>query len=245
MKQRILIVTALWQRPEISGVVLAYYAELAKRDNMNLQLLCVGSDESARDLAATHGWNYCHFENKPLTQKMNALYQAAQSFDFDLMVLVGSDDLLGAEILSFYDKNVTRHTPDLVGLSDIYFYSIAEERTLYFPGYGTPSPKTIGAGRCFSRHILERLNFRPWKGERMDRGMDSISSANMKRIGIKEVAYTMKQAGGLCVDIKGDVNLTVFTNLTVRGIYTDDDAVIAAFPDQMRVFKSLRKEATV
>jgi hypothetical protein len=229
INSRILIVTALWGREDLTRVVLKYYQELqdnfapimesdTNQSDIDIQLLCVGSEgQVSRDLAQSYGWSYCEAPNVPLSQKFNALFEASEAFEYDLLVLVGSDDLLSPEIILWYAKNIRADHPEVVGLKDIFFYSIHLDELIHFQGYPLPSPRTIGAGRCFSREIMQRAQFRPWKDEKINRGLDSSCTAQLKKIGISEHAYLMSDLGGICVDVKDQmVSLTPWSRLVIQ-----------------------------
>ena len=222
MRKKILVVTAIYGRHDLARIVLNHYNQL--RSKFDLQLLAIGSEgDKSRQLCEAWGWNYIEFPNNPLSQKFNRLFQEAEQYDFDFMVLVGSDDLISEEIFSYYEKTVTKTTKHLLGLKDLYFYSIQRDEALHFQGYPSPpSPKTIGAGRCFSRYILGAVKFRPWADEKLPRGLDSCCSKYLKQAGISEIAIPMEQTGGIAVDIKHPmVTLTRFEYLHGKHPYID------------------------
>lgn len=202
MRKKILLVTAIYGRHDLTRVVLAYYAELKR--GFKMEMLCVGSEgDKSRQLAEAWGWKYIEAPNKPLSQKFNALFKESQHYDYDFMVLVGSDDLITPEVFQYYEHSVTKDTRHLLGLKDLYFYSIQLNEAVHFQGYPSPpSPRTIGAGRVFSRWVMERMNFMPWNDEKVNRGLDSSSTVQMKKRGIDEIAVPMSQTGGIAVDLK-------------------------------------------
>lgn len=244
MRKHILIVTALWGRPSLTKIVLEYYRSIKDKGTLDIQLLCVGSEgERTKRLANDSGWNYVEAPNTPVSQKFNRLFEHSVVYDFDLLVLVGSDDLLSESILACYAQQIPADYPNLVGLKDLYFYNVQYERTIHFPGYPLPSPKTIGAGRCFSRRILEIMNFRPWQNEILPRGLDSASSAQMRKRGIGEEAHTMEYLGGVLVDIKDPmVNLTSWELIANPAFECPVDILNQTFPQQMAKIRGLKKE---
>jgi hypothetical protein len=242
MRKKILVVTAMYGRHDLTKIVLHYYAEIKR--GFEMQLLCVGSEgEKSKSLAEECGWDYIEAKNNPVSQKFNALFKESEKYDYDFMVLIGSDDLISPEIFQYYERTVTKETKHLLGLKDLYFYSIQNDEAVHFQGYPPPSPKTIGAGRVFSRWVMERMNFTPWNDEKVNRGLDSSCTVQMRKRGIEEIAIPMMQTGGVAVDIKHPlVSLTNYKYLQNHPI-ADVSILDNAF-HCMRYIKALRwKEA--
>lgn len=242
----ITIVTAIWGRDELTKIVLAYYSDLAvllAEEGISLHLCCTGSvGEHSRAITNGAGWHYTEHQNNPVSQKFNAVFKAAEATNPDLVVLIGSDDLISPEVFRFYAATVKPTHPCLVGLKDLYFYSISEGQTLHFPGYGDPAPKTIGAGRCYSRHILNMLQWQPWGNEQLNRGLDSASTARMRRMGIYEQSYTMAETSGIAVDIKDkQTALTPLSRLQARSQVITSDVLDKHFPVEMDAVRGLQK----
>lgn len=245
---RITIVTAIQGRHDLTEIVLKYYAGLQLNAKDDISLICVGSEgEVSQNLAHACGWNYVEFPNEPLSQKFNHVFESAKQFNPDLIILVGSDDLVSYEVIDWYSRNVPRDCKDLVGLKDLYFYGIQDGDTILFEGYIAmgygKAPRTIGAGRCFSRYILDTMEWRPWQNERVPRGLDSSSTAQMKRRGIGERCVDMAETGGIAVDIKHPlVNITRWGLLNDPARRCSPDILHQYFPEQMAAAQLLRKK---
>ena len=239
MRKKILLVTALYGRHDLTRIILAYYAELKR--GFDMELLCVGSEgDRSRQLAEAWGWKYIEFPNAPLSQKFNALFDESQHYDYDFMVLIGSDDLISPEVFQYYEHTVTANTRYLLGLKDLYFYSIQKQHCIHFQGYPSPpSPHTIGAGRVFSRWIMEQMNFRPWNNERVNRGLDSSCTAQLRKKRIDEIAVPMELTRGIAVDIKHPLVTLTKYDLLIDKHPQVDASVLDRF-HCMPAIKSLR-----
>lgn len=243
---RLIIVTAIWKRHPLTKIVLDYYSQLAQDGPHDISLLAVGSEGKASEtLCNDAGWNYIKAPNEPLSQKFNAVFEGARKYEPDAVLLVGSDDLLEYMIIDYYMKHYGPEENYLLGLRDIYFYCIENSKAIYFPGYGPPSPKTIGAGRIFSRSILEQLKWRPWGEEVLPRGLDTACTKRMERLGIGEVAIPMCNTKGILCDFKMRMNypresLTPFGRLTERSDEANTSILDLAFPEQMKQIKALK-----
>ncbi len=246
MKRRITIVTAIYGRHDLCEITLYYYRKLQQNSKHDITLLAVGSEgDKSAELCHCYGWHYTEYDNNPLSQKFNHLFKEAEKTDPELVILVGSDDLVSEGIINWYADNIPASYPDLVGLKDLYFYEIQNDITYYFSGYPPPSPRTIGAGRCFSRHILDKMNFRLWADEKVNRGLDSCSTRQMARKGIGEKAYTMEQLGGVAVDIKHPwVTLTKSDQIRKHSEILGSEILDKVFKSEMKSARNLKKIIT-
>lgn len=198
---RILIVTAVWQRHDLSDIVLSYYRDLASRAKGKISLLAVGSEgDKSKMLCENNRWKYIERHNIPVSRKWSSLMQEAKNMDFDFLIIVGSDDLLSLPIIKYYDKVYSGDKDYMLGLRDLYFYMLSSKQSYHFHGY--PSLLTIGAGRCFSRKILEKINWKPWHEYSINRGLDSCCSVHLNRCGVQEKAVRMIDTKGVGIDIK-------------------------------------------
>lgn len=246
---KLIIVTAIWKRHPLTKIILEYYSQLAQDGPHDITLLAVGSEGKASEtLCNDAGWNYIKAPNEPLSQKFNAVFEEAKKYTPDAVMLTGSDDMAEYTIIDYYMKHYGPEENYLLGLKDIYFHCIENGKTIYFPGYGPPSPKTIGAGRIFSRRILDQLKWRPWGGEVLPRGLDTACTKRMERLGIGEVSMPMCNAKGIICDFKVRVNypresLTPFGRLEERSSMVASSILELAFPEQMKQIKLLHNDA--
>jgi|SRR3990172_8725776 len=231
---KILIVTAVHERPELTKIILPYYR------NLNLKRLAVGSEgETSKQLVESCGWDYFEYPNTPLSYKFAALFQKAQEYTPDAVLLIGSDDLLSTSLIDFYQKNCTPEDEHLTGLKDLYFYSAKTKKAIRHLGFiGSKSPFTIGCGRLFSRKLLDKIYWKPWGDERTNRGLDITCSRRLALQGIKERQLLMKDCG-IAVDIKTDVGLTKMETFDFNFVPAYPIIFDQEFPRQMEQIKSL------
>jgi hypothetical protein len=213
---KIVLVTCIYQRPELTKIILSYYR------NFNLKLLAAGSEgEQSKQLAESCGWDYIETPNAPLTYKHTALFQAARERNPDAVLLIGSDDLLSTNLINYYQKNYSAEADYLLGLKDLYFYSAKTKKAIHHLGFiGNKIDFTIGCGRIFSRKLLDKIDWKPWGDEKTNRGLDIICSRRLAFQGIKERQITMQESG-IAVDIKTNVGLTKMEtfNFNFKPIY--------------------------
>ncbi len=220
-----MIVTAVWQRHELTDIVLSYYGKLAVRSKGKIQLLAVGSEgDKSRMMCERNGWKYIERSNTPVSHKWSSVIQEARNFDFDFLIAIGSDDLLSLSLIKFYDKVYSRDSNYLLGLRDLYLFMMSSGKSYQFNGY--ENLKTIGAGRCMSRNVLERVEWKPWSDYAINRGLDSRLSSHLLSCGIGEKWVKMSKAKGICVAIKHN-----------RVAITEDTRIIAASTESENMLK--------
>jgi hypothetical protein len=211
------LLTCVFMRPELTNVVLGAYDNIRRflAPELDLRLLAVGSEGmESRRLCERHGFDYVEFPNTPLSHKWNAGVRAAQEYDPDGLVIVGSDDLMSAGVFPAYGQKL-QNGLDLFGLTDLYFFDAASGRLGYWAGYGKAPDggdgDPIGCGLCFSRALLERTDWRLWPEEPgYDSLLDGAALRFLEGHGFSPVSLTMEELGIRAVDIKVGPNITPF-----------------------------------
>ncbi len=237
------IVCCVYKRYELTRIVLNYYKELQPK--YPIQLLCCGSDDESRKIARECGWDYEHHRNEPLNFKHNQLFRAARQYNKPVM-LIGSDDLISAEIIEYYLKR-----PDnlkyVIGFNTLHFYSVSDKRLIYFKGYPEDHTGrvTMGAGRYFPVSVLQKINYEPFMGKNprkaFNSGMDTLTSRLLIRYGIDEAEIMLPEIpGAMIVDIKTETNITTFDRVLLNCNECDVAEVFERFPNEMKLISELK-----
>lgn len=162
---RILILTAFHGRPHISAL---YWLGIARlRENFNIKTMAVVSDPDNLKLAREHSDFVVETENDPHGLKMNIGLSEAVKQEFEILMQLGSDNLITNAGMM---KNIDMFTRGTLffGLNRILFYNV-ETGQAKQKFYGN----VFGAGRCITRPILiKALRKKPlWDNDR-SRGLD-------------------------------------------------------------------------
>lgn len=224
---KLIIVTGIWKRHALTAQVLRYYADLVR--GFDIGLVCVGSEgDASRRLAEDAGWNYLEHANAPLSQKFNAVVEATRQFNPDAVMMTGSDDLHSARYID-NAMRIDTSFAHMKGLRDLYFYNLLTKDCLRHNGFiGKRSAFSIGAGRVLTRPALDRLDFRPWGTEKINRGLDLTLSARLRVIGIPESAHSMDDLGA-SVDLKSEENLTSMETFIFNADRMDPSVILRTF----------------
>ena len=94
---RVGIVSAMWQRLELTDLVFSHIADMkaAVAPFMELLPVVAGSEgDASRAVAEQNVFSYREVENLPLGAKWNAALSLLRDQDVDGVVILGSDDLL-------------------------------------------------------------------------------------------------------------------------------------------------------
>lgn len=175
--------------------MLSYLLEVTK--DLPIEIVVVGSEgEISEDIA--QGCVYVEATNIPLTNKMNAAFQVCSKYDG--VILLGSDDLMSKDMLNYY-VGLASDLPHVLSLNDIYFYRQDQKKLYYFHG------QTHGAGRYYSKTVLEKVNYKSYHGFAV-KGLDTNSRITLQSKGIGLKHISMKDTGGILVDVKYQGNIT-------------------------------------
>lgn len=135
--------------------------EIMKKQTHPLhEVVVVGSGDVDKQTAQKAGVVYVHHENKPLSTKWQAGVYRAKDFNPDAILINGSDSWLSANWCEIAKKYIEEGF-HLVGKTQWYSCRVNPKQPLMILKASYLNRKDpVGAGRLFSRELLERVN---WK----------------------------------------------------------------------------------
>jgi hypothetical protein len=190
--KNLIIAFCTWKRHELTDIVVKHYVSMGCK--------VVIADSEGREFEGA--LKVIQTPNHPLTDKFNALFKACEEFNPDGVVLIGSDDLLSAEVIQWYKDNCKRGNRNLVGFKEIYFYSTKTKDAAYFE---YKKELTLGGGRFYSNWVLKKCGFEPWNSTRQTSGLDANSKAKLTSLGIGE---KVEKHNGVFLGVKSGENIT-------------------------------------
>lgn len=213
------IITAVWQRPEVFEMFAAGVKVLQDhfKGVMNISVCISGSEgEESKEMVENHDYYYTEYPNKYLGQKMNrasllSRKQENQDDPEDYYLLLGSDDIMGPDIMEYYLTEMEKGT-DYVYVTDYYFFDTATKRALYWAGYNKSANRGhgCGAGRMISRKVMDSLNFQPWFDDKLHGLLDTAFDYKIRGITMSRREFNLKALGCFGLDIKSSINMTPF-----------------------------------
>ena len=248
MGQRtVALITAVWKRHELTDLVLNRFKSIKNEiaDEINLELIAVGSEGTAsRQLCEKHGFTYIEQDNMPLNRKYNAASRLAKTFNPDAVYRIDSDDWITSNAITNSLKMIDEgHSA--VGLLDLYFMDLVSFRLGRWPGYGflnhanrrwawKNKGKTVGVGRCFSRKLMDELDWEIWDQElELSKWLDTNCDERLKKRGHKIKGFSMKQLQTFAMDIKGsgeNITSQTFSKLRIKWIENIKQELYSHFP---------------
>lgn len=242
-KIKLAIVTSVWKRPEVFRMFMSGISNLLGTDfEINLvisQSMWNGDNEfthlnntSSYINALSNGLNslkIIEIPNEPLSAKVNATTFACKNLGVHYVLCMGSDDIISPELLNEYGKHM-RKGIDFIGLTDCYFYDTVSKKSLYWGGYLELYRKgqTVGAFRCLSATLLERLDWMPWSYSKT-KGLDATMIDKLKKVNYTKISLSLKSLGMYAVDIKSETNVTKFQKWK-NSEFIDNSIIKKQFP---------------
>jgi hypothetical protein len=220
---RVVILTTVWGRPALTRAVLAYYVQVAVGlavRGIELEVLAVTSteDPDPPDLMRDR-WervSMCNASNDDLCSKWNAGVRAALEAwpDLGALITVGSDDLLTWEYIDLATRLI-RYGHKTLSPDVCHFYDWETGRAVKLkPFFG-------GAGRVFSRDVIDALGGQLWPGDydRSDPDLnpDILQLQHLRRAGYSDERLRLDDHVTLdrfpmVLDIKTGDNIRPFAN---------------------------------
>ena len=205
---KVAIITAIWKRPEVWEMFKRRISNLKKIKGLTIEVCVAGSEDWTEE--ACKGFHYVHVPNDPLGRKMNAAALLAKDLDVTHYLMVGSDDLIGNDLMKLYMRE--KDSADYLYLLDCWFFDVATKKGLYWGGYDTDANRghACGAGRLFNRSLMDKLNFQPWHDERLSTLLDTSMNEKLARISHTRKRFHCLTERVFMVDIKSSTNMTPF-----------------------------------
>lgn len=234
---KILILTPVWQRPEIFDICLEGIKRLVKYNpaKFKIQPFFIISESWAAQVLNKSKYDYIFHGNETLGAKKNAgLRYALKNYEFDYVLEIGSDDLLSNQWLDIAAEYLEAGEPQFYP-SKVHFVDTISGKTAEWE-----SQKIIGLGRFISRKAIETLLVKTelWDNT-ANRGMDTYSMNQLMRIGIGKKAIDTSDKI-LALDIKSEVNINQIHHFTPSQFNADE--IIASFPEGPKINKALKPQ---
>lgn len=198
--------TSMFLRHEIFSLWAEQVLHLQKTfPQHEYAVVVAGSERSASQrLAESYGFDYIEHRNNPLGEKHNARMERVMFHNPDVVVMLGSDDLMCQKTFEYAIGKVQEGF-DVVHHLDLYFYDSVGKRSFYNEGYtnhrrGEP----MAVGRVLNAKVLYEQH--PMYPAGKNRGHDYIFKDRL--VGYSEHIYTLRQLGLCVVDVKSKTNLT-------------------------------------
>ena len=101
---------------------------------------------------------------------------------------------------------------EVLGLKDLYFHHVKHENVLHWKGYSEKSKRynePIGAHKLIRKDIMNRLDFTPFL-EKSKFPDEQPTPDKLHALGIQTTLVSMKETGGIAVDVKNKDSATPF-----------------------------------
>lgn len=225
-KIKLAIVTSIWKRPEIFTMFMKGFTKLLSLDNFEISLIIsqsiLNGDNTYNNSNDPSSWrgffsllNLQNFKiieipNEPLATKVNATTYACRNLDVHYILCLGSDDIMSPELLNEYAKYM-RKGIDFIGITDCYFYDLISKKSIYWAGYREPKRKgnTVGAFRCISSQLMDRLDWMPWDSK-LNSCLDRSMMISLSKLSYTSHLFSIKEKNLFAIDIKSETNITPF-----------------------------------
>ena len=209
---KIIVLTAVWKRHDLFEIFKSGFDRIKKDSEHDLKLVTIGSE--GIDFSDHH----IESPNQPLSNKWQSGIDFIKDFEWDYVLMLGSDDVICSNLLKTYTPAMEEGF-DLIGLLDCYFIDSRDLRVSYWRGYTNHRRgESIGMARLLSRDLLMRLDWKVWQ-DGLKKGLDSSMMKNINRLQHSEKMFSCKKENIRAFDIKSDINVSnikTYTGLTTE-----------------------------
>jgi len=168
--------------------LLEYTIKRLYHKNGCVKVICSGDRPEDKELVESLGAVWVEHPNRHLGQKWNASFEAAENYDPDACVFVGSSDWISDNWFRVMRPYVEQH--EFAGVAGCSLVDMAEEvRLVHWKGYKgwrrERADETIGSGRMLSRKLLKALAWQPFKAN-LNNSLDHSMKARAKECGYND-----------------------------------------------------------
>ena len=151
------------------------------------KVICVGKGEKDKMIVERFGGEWVEAENNPLGHKWNEAFAAAEKYNPDACLYIGSDDWLQDDWFEVMMPYLKKY--DMVGTPDFTMCDIRNGmyRVAYCEGYPPTSRRAgqpVGGGRMLSNKLLKGMKWRPFD-EDWENSMDYSMKLHADKLGAK------------------------------------------------------------
>lgn len=155
--------------------------------NKVFKVICAGDSDRDREIAERYGAEWVVAPNQPLGHKWNEAFAAAEKYNPDACLFIGSSDWLEDKWIDYMEQYIEDY--DLIGTPDFSMCDIrgGVYRVAYWSGYPVGSGREnepVGGGRMLSKKLLKGMNWRPFDAG-WDNSMDYSMRLHAERLGAK------------------------------------------------------------
>ena len=160
------IVTPIWRRPELTKAFLNYYAEMETEHEILRFVVYSRDDPDFGNCDTGHeGWApertiLTTYPNKPRGDKLNRAFDMAEGHA-DAVVLIPSDDFFLPSYFDYLAEKMEDY--EAVRMNSFYFLDATSGKMIYSDAVN------IGAGYCFRRDLLDRMDWKVIRGDQDSR----------------------------------------------------------------------------
>lgn len=179
---KLAVIAPFWKRDMTTLLFfqhMAIHRRVAATQQIRMQLFAVGSEEHSAEM--TGGHRFVEAPNQPLGAKFNAGYAAAEKWEPDYAMTMGSDTFFSPRTWEVIRAGIDNGY-DSFGFLDLYMYEIETRTGIYWSGYkGARQGEPIGPLRTTKANVLDDLNWGPYDYRR-SRNLDISMIESMREL---------------------------------------------------------------
>jgi hypothetical protein len=181
-----------------------------------ISVICVISEDEYIPICEKFGFQWVHYDNKPLGDKINHGIKQALKTDCTYIMMMNSDDVIDAELLNTWYRPYFDKRAAFFGINRVTYvkFGTEEAREVVY------NFSVLGIGKCIRSDVakmaFKRLGYlyRPTLGK----GLDDNMLDNLMQMGVS--ASIVPYTGQLAFDFKSEVNIWPWETFANKGTAT-------------------------
>lgn len=152
---KLIITTCVYKRHKLLRLCLEYYSKIKLH-----KFIAVYSEKD--DLKILQEYKFVtpvYNSNYPISRKWNRAITECKKYNPDLVLITGSDDFISKEYIDMIKYKIVHERYDFIGMRAWMNFYFSSYLSIFCKTSYSDRTDPLGAGRCFSKKFLDKLNW--------------------------------------------------------------------------------------
>ena len=209
--RRLVITTMAYGRPDIleAWCMNMRNIKVFYKNQIDIDIHVTISENVSKEIVQEFKFSWNYSDNYPVGRKANSRLQFVRTLNPDIVLLLGSDDLIGINYINYCIQKIAEGFDEVAPL-DIYYYDQKSQTGAYSRGYvNHRQGEGLAVGRMVTKELLDSVGWNLWP-DNINRGLDGHSRDTLSMVRKRSHYFRHIDSETIIIDVKSSESLTNF-----------------------------------